>query len=366
MARVYFEGASIAALTAAARLNKAKYETVINGAIYQNTKIGSFEFDSAPLFTLPAVYRDFFQKTGRHFGQILEVKAPEFAFVFHFSDLKINFANLSRNARLAELSSKLGEDAAFEWDREMRKAELLWDRIREDYFEWEFKWRNFKLPDYLQLTKPQLKNPYLRKILSHYATYLGYPAGIYKWSHLVAFVEESFGVWQIKGGEGALHAALKERALETGTKFSQLQGDCDYFIDATETHSRPSQRLLGISKFPQELPIRSVHFHDSGLTSDLYATEMSQSEIAGKLHFDYALVITGALDFLGFEGHIQVDEIRAATQGSSDNQVLTKIRTTAKNRFRIRHMDSLSHAGVCGELLANAVRGIKNRPSHEH
>jgi len=78
------------------------------------------------------------------------------------------------------------------------------------------------------------------------------------------------------------------------------------------------------------------------------------------------LVLTGKLDIEEFDDYAIVDQIREGIDGDGDNQVLTKIRTANKRRFKARHMDSLSHAGICGELLANAVRGIKNRPSHEH
>jgi len=71
---VLIKGASIAGLTAASRLAKFKYECHLIGEPYRNTEIEGFEFDFAPLFTLPATFRDFFQKTGKHFGQVLDVE----------------------------------------------------------------------------------------------------------------------------------------------------------------------------------------------------------------------------------------------------------------------------------------------------
>ena len=132
----------------------------------------------------------------------------------------------------------------------------------------------------------------------------------------------------------------------------------DYYIDATQTHNRPEQRLIGIENFPDELPVRTVRFHKNGYTTDIYATRMQPGK--------YSLVVTGKLDILEFEPYKVFDQIRPAVFGDSDNQVLTKIRTANKRKFKVRHMDSLAHAGITGELLANAVRGIKNRPSHEH
>ena len=353
---VYIEGAGIAALTAAARLSKFNYQTFVSGEIYSNTVIDGFEFDSAPLFTLPAVLRDFFQKTGKHFGQVLEVNPVDPAFVFHFPKLSINFANLSRSQRLAEIESKLGKAAAQEWDSILKRAEYLWDRLRENYIEWEFSYLKSDLPAYLQLRMPIVSNPYLRSILSHYATYLGYPAGIYKWSPLVAFAEESFGIWQIKGGTGALVSAIAERARSLGTKFEPAS-NFDYYIDATQIHNVPNQRLIGIENFPEKLPARSIYFSESG-TTDIYATELSPGR--------YSLVLTGDLSIDKFNGYSVVDRIREGFEGNADNQLLTRIRTINKNKFKVKHLDTLAHAGICGELLANAVRGIKNHPSHEH
>ena len=355
--KVFIEGASIAALTAAARLSKFKYEVVIDGEIYKNTEIAGFSFDRGDLLTLPAVYRDFFQKTGKHFGQVLDVKPMNPAFVFEFEDFKINFANLSRSARLDEIEAKLGKDAALEWDKALKEGEYLWDKIRENYVEWEFSIIRFNPDTYLRLRAPILRNPYLRKIMSHYATYLGYPEGIYKWSHILCFVEESFGIWQVSGGLGALTEAIKTRAVELGTKFGQTQ-EFDYYIDATQGHTTSTQRLIGIDNFPTELPIRTVRFNQNGLTSDIYASKISEGK--------YSIVISGDLEVSDFKKYAVVDQIREGVDGDSDDQVLTRIRTANKRKFKVRHLDSLSHAGITGELLANAVRGIKNRPSHEH
>ena len=357
MKKVFIEGAGIAGLTTAARLAKAKYEVSISGEIYQNTEIDGFQFDHGQLLTLPAVFRDFFQKTGKHFGQVLEVNAKDPAFEFQFPDLKITFSNLSRSARLAEIEEKLGKAAALEWDKALKDGEYFWEQMRENYIEWEFSYLRANLPTYLRLRAPLIQNPALQRIMAHYATYLGYPAGIYKWSHLIAFAEESFGIWQIKGGIGALCQALKDRAISCGAKF-ESSTDYEYLIDATEVAEKPKQRLIGVKGYPDELPIRTVQFHSDGLTTDIYA-----SKIAGG---QYSLILTGKLEIEDFNKYAVVDQIRPGTPGDADNRLLTKIRTGSKKRFVVHHLDTLSSAGISGELLANAVRGIKNRPSHEH
>ena len=362
MKKVFIEGAGLAGLTCAARLQKFKYQTFLVGEPFRNTIIDGFEFDTAPLFTLPAVYRDFFQKTGKHFGQVLEVKAVEPAFIFRFPDLEITFANLSRSARLAEIKNKLGEAAATEWDTLLKTGEYFWERMRENYLEWEFSWLRADLATLMKLRIPRVGNPYLQKILAHYATYAGYPAGLYKWSHILAFVEESFGVWQINGGLGALTNAVRTRAADLGSRF-EAPTKYDFHVDATQVAEVPTQRLIGVAEYSGEIPARTVIFHESGLTTDIYATANDADS--------YSLVISGEIANIrsalsNYENYIRVDQIRSGTQGSADNQVLTKIRTLNNSKLRVRHLDTLAHAGICGELLANAVRGIKNRPSHEH
>lgn len=354
--RVLIEGANIASLTAAARLGKFKYQTFIKGAPTTNTVIDGYQFDNAPLFTLPAVFRDFFQKTGKHFGQVLEVKPVDLAFVFHFPDLTINFVNLSRNERLHEIESKLGKAAAMEWDQILKEAEYLWDQLRSNYVEWEFSYLHANLPAYLKLRTPIIKHPYLRAIMGHYATYLGFPAGLYKWSQLVAFVEESFGVWQITGGTGALVKAIAERAETLGALFEETS-EYDFYIDATQTHNVPPKRLVVLENCPIEIPVRAVYFSE-GQTTDIYATKLANHK--------YSLVYTGRLDLALYDKYAVIDQTNEAISGNADNQLITRIRTANRNRFKVRHLDSLPHAGICGELLANALRGVKNRPSHEH
>lgn len=355
--RVLIEGASIAGLTAAARLARQNYECFLTGDLYKNTQIGEFEFDFAPLLTLPATFRDFFQKTGKHFGQVLEVQPSDPAFNFRFEDVEIVFTNLSHSARVSELTNKLGPEVAAEWDLIIKSGEYFWDQLRENYIEWEYSIFRANLPAYLKLRAPWIKSPHLKRIIAHYATYFGYPAGIYKWSSLAAFAEESFGIWQIKGGMGALHQALYQRCQELGVNFETTR-DFDYKIEASQEFDRPAQRLLGVEGFPDDLPIRTVIFHEDGLTTDIYATKIA----AGK----YALVLTGKLEISDFDGYILIDQVRESIKGDADNRLITKIRSANHNRFKVRHLDCLAHAAISGELLANAVRGIKNRPSHEH
>lgn len=238
--RVAVIGSGIGGMCAAARLAKAGYEIYVyesanrHGGKCRTEWIGDYAFDTGPsLLTLPAVYRDFFQKTGEVMGRVLELEAVEPAFDYRFADGKeIKFANLSRKSTLAAIEKSLGSAAAVEWDTLMRRAELMWDVSREPFIESELRSITslFKRPTFLRdlkiiapwksLRGLQMSDPHLRNILDRYATYSGSdprvaPAVLAS----IAFVEEAFGAWHIKGGVGKLADAVYQRCLDKGVSF---------------------------------------------------------------------------------------------------------------------------------------------------
>jgi phytoene desaturase len=91
----------------------------------------------------------------------------------------------------------------------------------------------------------KLKDQRLRKILDRYATYSGSdprvaPAVLAS----IAFVEEAFGAWHIKGGVGKLADAVYQRCLDRGVKFefnvsvSQIDHDGTSTIGITLADNR--------------------------------------------------------------------------------------------------------------------------------
>jgi phytoene dehydrogenase-like protein len=73
-------GAGIGGMATAARLARAGHSVEIYEASDQpggkcrTEWIGRYAFDTGPsLLTIPAVYRDFFQRTGKHMGQVLSL-----------------------------------------------------------------------------------------------------------------------------------------------------------------------------------------------------------------------------------------------------------------------------------------------------
>jgi phytoene desaturase len=233
-------GAGMAGMATAARLAKAGYQVTIyeasdrHGGKCRTEWIGNYAFDTGPsLLTLPAVYRDLFQRTGEVLGRVLELEpvTPSFDYRFHDGS-RVKFANLSRKETLASIESSLGAAAAREWNQIMETAESMWDVSRGPFIESELRslsslLRRPTLLRDLRIIKPfsslrdfRVKDSRLRNILDRYATYSGSdprvaPAVLAS----IAFVEEAFGAWHIKGGVGKLADALFQRCLDRGVVF---------------------------------------------------------------------------------------------------------------------------------------------------
>ena len=238
--RVAVIGAGMGGMCTAARLARAGYEVTVfessdrHGGKCRTEWIGNYAFDTGPsLLTLPAVYRDFFQRTGDVMGRVVELQPVSPSFDYRFADgSAVRFANLSRKETLAAIDKSFGDSAAQEWNLIMRQAEAMWDVSREPFIESELRsvLSLLKRPTLLRdlriiapwktLRELKVKDPRLRKILDRYATYSGSdprvaPAVLAS----IAFVEEAFGAWHIKGGVGKLADAVYQRSLDRGVKF---------------------------------------------------------------------------------------------------------------------------------------------------
>jgi len=233
-------GAGMAGMATAARLAKAGHQVSVyeasnrHGGKCRTEWIGNYAFDTGPsLLTLPAVYRDLFQRTGDVMGRVLELQPVNPSFDYRFSDgSAVQFANLSRRQTLTAIENSLGGNAALEWSQIMETAESMWDVSREPFIESELRsittlLRRPKLLRDLRVIAPwkslrdlRVKDARLRNILDRYATYSGSdprvaPAVLAS----IAFVEEAFGAWHIKGGVGKLADAIYQRCLDKGVSF---------------------------------------------------------------------------------------------------------------------------------------------------
>jgi len=214
-------GAGMGGMTSAARLARGGHEVALYEASDQvggkcrTEWIGRVAFDTGPsLLTLPAVYKDFFQRTGKPIGLVCPIETVSPAFDYRFADeSRVKFANLSRKETLDAIAESFGEQASGQWDQIMRRAEAMWDVSRGPFVESELKsplsllkritffrdlliiapWKSLR-----KHADEILKDQHLRFIMDRYATYSGSdPRRAPAVLSTIAFVEESFGAWHV-------------------------------------------------------------------------------------------------------------------------------------------------------------------------
>jgi phytoene desaturase len=165
-------------------------------------------------------------------GRVLEIEEVNPSFDYRFHDGKnVKFSNLSRKKTLTAIEESLGKEASDEWDRVMVQAEAMWDVSRGPFIESELKSpasllkrprliRDLKtIAPWKSLRAIGIKNPYLAKIMDRYATYSGSdPRSAPAVLSTIAFVEEAFGAWHIKGGIGTLAEKITERCEKLGVE----------------------------------------------------------------------------------------------------------------------------------------------------
>jgi phytoene desaturase len=236
-------GAGMGGMTAAARLSRGGYEVVLYeasdrvGGKCRTEWIGKVAFDTGPsLLTLPAVYKDFFQRTGKPMGLVCPIESVDPSFDYRFADgNRVKFANLSRNKSLENITESFGAESAAQWDRIMKRAERMWDVSRGPFIESELKspislMKRITILRDMKIIAPWktlrahadeiVKDQHLRYIMDRYATYSGSdPRKAPAVLSTIAFVEESFGAWHVKGGLGQLTEKVYQRAVDVGVAF---------------------------------------------------------------------------------------------------------------------------------------------------
>jgi phytoene desaturase len=239
-------GAGLGGLTAAARLAKRGHQVTIYersekiGGKCQTEWIDGYGFDTGPsLLTLPAVYRDFFMKTG---GAVdLGALSVDPAFEYNFADgTQIIFPNLSRHKTIEAIESFAGSESAREWKLLMERAEAMWQASRGDFVEKALpstsqllRRRNLlkdlstiaPLSSLRRFTRNRLSDSRLRMIIDRYATYTGSdPRKVPAVLLTIAFVEEAFGAWHIAGGLGRLSELVADRCQKLGVEIKLKSG----------------------------------------------------------------------------------------------------------------------------------------------
>lgn len=243
MAKVLVIGSGMGGMACAARLaSKGHRVTVVEQSDTWGGKLGLVRhgehvFDTGPsLFTLPAVYRDLFLKTGAPLEDSIEIVDLETAFRYQFSDgtvLKMPGVGIGKCADA--IGDCLGGDSADQWRSFMKRAADIWAVTRKPFLESELNgmksllsmaWRVNDIKTIApfatlrEITEKYISDPRLITLVDRYATYTGSdpriaPAAL----ATVPYIEQMFGAYHISGGVRELGRALFERCEKLGIEF---------------------------------------------------------------------------------------------------------------------------------------------------
>ena len=240
--KVIVIGAGAGGLATAARLAaKGKSVTVLEQANYFGGKLAAyrrdgFVFDTGPsLFTLPAVYRDLFLKTGAPLEEAVNLQPLDPAFRYQFSDgATVVMPGVGAGQCADALADGLGGKAASEWRSLIKRGGAMWQITREPFLQSPLKgWRGVmslaKNPRDVQTIAPfttlrslgenTFSDKRLVTLLDRYATYTGSdPRKAPAVLATVPYVEQTFGAWHLGGGISTLAAALVKRCQDLGVE----------------------------------------------------------------------------------------------------------------------------------------------------
>lgn len=233
-------GAGAGGLATAARLASRGHRVTLLeqrdtfGGKLSTYRRDGFAFDTGPsLFTLPAVYRDLFLKTGGALEDAVDLQELEPAFGYRFADgSRAVLPGSGIGACANALGDALGGTAAEDWKKLMARASDMWRITRRPFLQSPLDGLHTLLPlatnlndvrtiapftSLRSLGNKTLRDPRLVTLLDRYATYQGSdPRKAPAVLATVPYVEQVFGAWHLGGGLGTLADALVKRCEERG------------------------------------------------------------------------------------------------------------------------------------------------------
>lgn len=249
MAQVAVIGAGMGAMAAAARLAVAGHRVAVyergekyGGAVRRVERDG-FSFDTGPgLFTLPAVYRDLFVKTGKQpLEDCVELVQVDPSARHVFPDgTAVSVPNASRAGVVQALDAALGAGAGDRWGDFLVRAREAWDRTRRPLLE-EPLWTDWQVlaerepypavphkrllrtrraGTLAEIGAWELRDPRLAALLESHALAFGLdPRDTPASAAVLPYMEHAFGTWYVRGGIRELARAVYERCLDRRVEF---------------------------------------------------------------------------------------------------------------------------------------------------
>jgi hypothetical protein len=240
VARIVVIGAGMGGMAVAARLSVKKHDvTIVEQSDTYGGKLGTvqrdgFVFDTGPsLLTIPAVYRDLFNKTGTPLEKSVELVDLDPAFGYHFADgTSLDMPGFGVGRCAAAMQEVFGGTAGDDWRAFCARAADIWQITRRPVLESPLSGMRDMLPlakdfsairtvapftSLRSLEAQYLRDPRQRTLVDRYATYTGSdprkaPAAL----ATVPYVEQTFGAYHVAGGIRKLADALYERVIERG------------------------------------------------------------------------------------------------------------------------------------------------------
>ncbi|MFF7193673.1 phytoene desaturase family protein [Streptomyces sp. NPDC008079] len=249
MARIAVIGAGMGSLAAAARLAIGGHRVVVHersatyGGGVGRVERDGFAFDTGPgLLLLPAVQRDLFVKTGREsLEQSVGLAQADPAARHVFADgTDLTLPNASRSGVMEALDGALGAGSGERWSEVMLRAREAWEAtrrplledavsgataaLREDPYPAAGKRGLLRRPARARtlsaVADGELRDPRLAALLESYPLDYGLdPRTAPASATVLAYVEQTFGVWYVPGGLRALADAVYARCLARKVEF---------------------------------------------------------------------------------------------------------------------------------------------------
>jgi phytoene desaturase len=245
MARIAVIGAGMASMAAAARLATGGHRVVVHeragtygGGVGRIARDG-FAFDTGPgLLTLPAVYRDLFVKTGREpLEECVELVQTDPAARHVFADgTDVALPNASRSGVIEALDAAFGAGSGERWSEVLVRAREVWEGVRRPLLEepvadpgplakdpYPGRRRGLlrRSPSLADVAARELGgDPRAAALLEWYALGHGLdPRTAPAAAAVLPYLEQSFGVWYVRGGLRALADALYARCRARKVEF---------------------------------------------------------------------------------------------------------------------------------------------------